>query len=239
VIDGEKVYIEDIDSVEKTRYALLTASMLHRPEADMMARFLLDSEQVYDTSVLELMGYLSNYTVKAENGAEFTYVRDGKTETIKLESHFGTRLSFTEKQLAEADFKVTSGEIFAAAFYTGRIEENSEMPTLKVTKKISSVNGIQLKIGSEAKVDINVDGGGYYVITDVIPSCGRSDKYSNFKSQRITLYTDKNGHASYTFKIAADGEYVVESAAALNRRDGTWGMSDRTVIRVEGYETKL
>lgn len=239
VIEEEKVYIEDADHLEKTQYALLTASMLHRPESDMMARFLLDREQKYNTFVLELMVYLNNYTVKTENGAEFTYVRDSKTETVKPASHFGTRLSFTEKQLAEADFKVTSGEIFAAAFYTGRIEENSDKPTLNVTKKISAADGGKLKIGSEAKVDINVEGGGYYVITDVIPSCGRSDKYSNFKSQRITVYTDKNGHASYTFKIAADGEYVVESAAAQNRRDGTWGMSDRTVIKVEGYETKI
>lgn len=239
VSDGEKVYIDGDYSIEYTQYALLTASMLHRPEADMMARFLLDTEQVYDTFVLELMVYLNNYTVKTENGAEFTYVRDGKTETVKPASHFGTRLTFTEKQLAEADFKVTSGEIFTVAFYKGRTMENSETPTLNVTKKITAENGGALKIGSEARVDINVKGGGYHVITDVIPSCGRSDKYSNFKSQRITIYTDKNGHASYTFKIAADGEYVVESAAALNRSSGEWGMSDRTVIKVEGYETTV
>lgn len=239
VADGEKAYIGGKDSLEYTQYALLTASMLHRPEADMMARWLLDREQVYDTFVLELMVYLNNYTVKTENGAEFTYVRDGKTETVKPASHFGTRLSFTEKQLAEADLKVTAGEIFAVAFYKGRIEENADKPTLNVTKKITAVGGGKLKIGSEAKVDIDVKGGGYHVITDVIPSCGRSDTYSNFKSQRIRLYTDKYGHASYTFKIAADGEYVLESAAALNRRDGTWGMSDRTVIKVEGYETTV
>ena len=97
----------------------------------------------------------------------------------------------------------------------------------------------KLKIGSEVTVDINVKGGGYHIITDVIPSCGRSDKYSNFKSQRITIYTDRYGHASYTFIIAADGEYVLESAAALNRSSGEWGMSDRTVIKVEGYETTV
>ncbi|MCI7766376.1 MAG: Ig-like domain-containing protein [Oscillospiraceae bacterium] len=239
VIDGEKVYIKGEASLENTQYALLTASMLHRPEADMMARWLLDEEQIYDTFVLELMVYLNNYTVKTENGAEFTYVRDGKTETVKPASHFGTRLSFTEKQLAEADFKVTAGEIFTVVFYKGRIEENSAAPTLKVTKKIRAEKGGQLRIGGEARVDIDVEGGGYHVITDVIPSCGRMDSYSNFKSQQIRLYTDKYGHASYTFKIAADGEYVLESAAALNRRNKTWGISERTVIKVKGYEAAV
>lgn len=234
--DGEKAYIDSRYPVEYTQYALLTASMLHRTEADMMVRYLLDEEQTYDTFVLELMVYLNNYTTKAKGGAEFTYIRDGKTETVKPASHFGTRISFTEKQLAEADLKVTAGEVYAVVFYEGSAEENSETPTLNVTKKISSVNGGALKIGSEARVDIDVKGGGYYVITDVIPSCGRSDSYSNFKSQRIKLYTNKNGHASYTFTIAADGEYVLESAAAVSRKDGTWGISDRTVIKVEGYE---
>lgn len=239
VIDGEKVYLDGKYPIEYTQYALLTASMLHKPEADMMTRFLLDSEQVYDTFVLELMVYLNNYTAKTESGAEFTYVRDGKTETVKPASHFGTCINFTEKQLAEADLKVTSGDIFTVAFYKGRIQENSEAPTLNVTKKITAGNGGKLKIGSEVTVDINVKGGGYHIITDVIPSCGRSDKYSNFKSQRITIYTDRYGHASYTFIIAADGEYVLESAAALNRSSGEWGMSDRTVIKVEGYETTV
>ena len=217
----------------------MTAAITNHPYADLMTRFLIGSQQVYDSFALELMVYLNHYSADPETDAVFTYNLDGKTETVTLDRHWGTRLKFGKEQFENADFKVTSGEVFVIANYNGHPLQNKTNPTLKVTKEISSDTGT-FRPGSLVTVKINVSGSNngynYYTVTDVIPSCGRYDRvdgyYARRNGQLLTLYTNKYGVASYKFRIATSGEYVLESAAARNC-DAQWGTSERTVISVE------
>ncbi|MBQ2823484.1 MAG: Ig-like domain-containing protein [Oscillospiraceae bacterium] len=238
--DGNlSLYISGGDLTALTQTALMTAAITNHPYADLMTRFLIGSQQVYDCFALELMVYLNHYSADPETDAVFTYNLDGKTETVTLDRHWGTRLKFGKEQFENADFKVTSGEVFVIANYNGHPSQNDTDPTLKVTKEISSDTG-SFRPGSLVTVKINVSGSNngynYYTVTDVIPSCGRYDRvdgyYARRNGQLLTLYTNKYGVASYKFRIATSGEYVLESAAARNC-DAQWGTSERTVISVE------
>lgn len=223
---------------EKTKLALITASILNLREAEYFARYLISKDPVYDSYALELVIYLRNYVPDIEGEAVFTYNLDGKTETVTLDRHRGYTLRFGEEQFRNADFKVISGAVYTVASYEARISEMSNEPTINVTKTLSG----DFTPGGKVTVRITAsthDGRTptYFTIEDVIPSCGRyledwQDNCYNRSGQRVSLWTDKFGRASYSFRIATSGDYVVEGAAAL--QDGEWGISDRSTITVKG-----
>jgi len=227
-----------LTSTELTQTAIMPAAILRLPEADSIARHLIGTAQVYDSFALELMVYLNNYSTKSDADAAFTYTRNGKPETVTLDRHFGTHITFTEEQFAEADFAVKSGEILAVANYWGNPTQNDTKPTLTVNKTISG----DLVPGGLVTVKITVKGGAdengynYYTVNDVVPSCGRYDEssngWANVNGQLLTLYTNQHGVAEYTFRISTSGKYLLESAAARNY-DGKWGMSEYTTITVK------
>ncbi len=233
--DGEET--ARLKSVELTQTAIMSAALLRLPEADSIARYLVETKQVYDSFALELMVYLNNYTTKSDGDAVFTYTRNGKPETVTLDRHFGTHITFTEKQFEEADFKVQSGEILAYATYKGHPSQNITSPTVTVKKTVSG----DFTPGGLVTVTIKVSGGAdkHYTINDVIPSCARfdgSDNYANVNGQLVTVYTDNYGTAKYSFRISTAGEYVLESAVASDY-ENNWGMSERTVIKVSNDGT--
>lgn len=244
--DGKKsVFVPGASDTALTQTAIMAASLLRHPHADMMARYLVNARQYYDSFVLELMVYLSNYVPENEGEASFSYNLDGVTKTVTLDRHFGTHIDFGEQQFNNADFKVLSGSVYTVANYMGHPSANTTDPELKVTKTLSSDTGSFIP-GSLVTVTIKVSGGGhernYYTVNDVIPSCGRytdeAEFYSRADGQRVTLYTNSSGVAKYCFRISTSGEFVLESAAAKNW-EGKWGMSARTRITVNGNEQNL
>ncbi|MBQ7980681.1 MAG: hypothetical protein IJ305_03635, partial [Oscillospiraceae bacterium] len=235
--DGNGEETAHLERLELTQTAIMPAAILRLPEADSIARYLISTAQIYDSFALELMVYLNNYTTNTEGDAVFTYNRNGKAETVTLDRHFGTHITFTEEQFTEADFKVTSGEILAVASYRGNPTQNDTKPTLTVNKTISG----DLVPGELVTVKITVKGGtdefgnSFYTVNDVVPSCGRFNEsvtgWANENGQLLTLYTNQHGVAEYTFRISTSGKYLLESAAARNY-DGKWGMSEYTTITV-------
>lgn len=233
--NGEKTAF--LDSTELTQTALMPAAVLRLPVADSIARHLIGTTQVYDSFALEIMVYLNNYMTDTQGDAVFTYTRNGKPETVTLDRHFGTHITFTEEQFAEANFKVVSGEILAIANYKGNPTQNNTKQTLTVKKTISG----DFVPGGLVNVKITVSGGedelgyNFYTVNDVIPSCGRFDErvtgYASENGQLLTLYTNQHGVAEYSFRISTSGKYLLESAAARNY-DGKWGMSEYTTITV-------
>lgn len=225
-------------SEEQTALALLTASLLELPEADMMARYLAALPKIYDTYSLELMVYLNHFVPKVSGDAEFSYSRGGKTETVRLDHHHGTCIYFTEEQFKNADFTVKSGDIYAIACYTGSPEEYNKKQQLKVTKEISG----ELKKGSLVTVTITVSGGGgCYTINDVIPSCARYVGNYNYSTNVIRLYASHvtgKASVSYNMRIVTDGNYIIEGAAAFEH-GGVWGQCERKTIEVKGNESDI
>lgn len=214
---------------EYTKLALITASVLNLPEAEYFARFLTKGEPVYDSYSLELMIYLKNYTPKVEGRAEFTYTLNGKTETVTLDRFRGQLIRFSEEQFKNADFKVLSGSVYALTRYIGRVSEQNDSPTLSVTKTMRG----DFTVGGEITVTIHTER--YALVDDVIPSCGRyidkPDSCYHRSGQRVSLYADKSGTATYRFRITTEGEYTVESAVAQGW-NGKWGESERERVTV-------
>lgn len=217
------------ETQEYTKLALITASVLNLPEAEYFARYLTDEEPAYDSFSLELMIYLKNYTPKVEGRAEFTYTMNGKTETVTLDRFRGRLIRFGEEQFKNADFKVVSGSVYALTQYIGRVSEQSDPGTLSVTKTMSG----DFTTGGEITVTIRTKP--YATIDDVIPSCGRyidkSDNCYSRSGQRISLYANKYGTATYYFRITTEGEYIVESAVAQDWNN-EWGENKRDRITV-------
>ncbi len=214
---------------EQTKLALITAAILKAPEAEWFARYLISYDPMFDTYALELMIYLQNYVPKVEGDAVFTYDINGKTETVELDRHWGYTMRFGEEQFKNANFTVTYGAVYAVTNYIGRMEEQSKPATLSVSKTLSG-DFIQ---GGLIKVTISA--APLSVVDDVIPSCGRYvDKSDNcyFRSgQRVSLFTNLSGTATYYFRITTEGEYVVEGALV---QDGeNWGISKRDTVTVK------
>ena len=214
------------ESREYTQLALVAASVLKLPEADYFARYLYDYfGTLYDSYSMELVVYLKNYVPEVEGDAVFTYELNGKTETVELERYRGKRLQFGEEQFKNADLKVLSGSVAAMAGYIGRITEQGDPAKINVTKTLSG----DFTVGGE--VTVTIKSNAWSSVDDVIPSCGRYTGTSYGRSgQRISLFTDENGRATYKFRIVSEGEYVVESAVV--RKDNSWGESGRDKITV-------
>ncbi len=223
------------DSQEMTAAALMAASVLKLKEADMFARWLAGETPKYDSFALELVTYLENYVPKTDGDAVFTFNLNGELKTVKLDKHHPTIMSFGEKQLKNAAFKVTSGEVFTEVSYIGKPDAQDTEPTVIVRK---TVTGGQ-KPGDRAYVNITVDSSvdGYFRIDDVIPSCGRYspseyDSQCDVNGQKVTLYINPRyeNNVRYNFRVATEGDYVLESAVAQG--ENGWGMSERTTIAV-------
>lgn len=235
--DDVKAFItaSDGDRQELTRTALIAASLLDMPEAETFARYLISVEPQYDSYGLQLVTYLAHYVPKTKGDAVFSYNRNGLTETVKLNRHRPTVITFTEEQLKNADFSVQSGAVYAVACYVGRVTDNPELPTLKVVKRLSG------SYTAGKKITVTIQSAPNSIIYDVIPSCGRPaftpGSYYTTNGQQIILYTDKEGKASYEFTVSLSGEFVLESAVALDINNGVWGLSERGTIKTSDAST--
>lgn len=240
--DPDNVYAYVNTSTDRdnaTSAALMTAAILKLPEADALARNVLSSYKMtarYGTSsesyAFELVMYLKNFVPKLGDNAVFTYELNGSTKTVTLDKHHGYHMQFGEEQWKNANIKVTSGSIYSLAHYIGRITENSEKPSCKVTKTVTG----EFSIGGT--VTVTISGPAYSTVYDVIPSCGRyieSDNWVYRSGQRVELWTGKSGTASYQFRINTEGEFVLEGAV-VDKYDRSWGQSERTTIKIGGKD---
>lgn len=236
---GEYAYIEDSEqSQELTAAAMAAASLLKLKEADMFARWLYNETPKYDSFALELVVYVENYVPKTDGDAVFTYNLNGELKTVKLDRHHPTIMSFGERQLKNASFKVTSGEVYTKVNFIGNPGDNDTEPAVTVTKTVSGGT----KPGDIVYVTIKVSGADkYYRVDDVIPSCGRytedsnTDYYvSDVNGQKVTLYINPYTYqvARYAFRITTEGDYVLEGAVAQS--ENSWGMSERTGFTTTG-----
>ena len=250
-----KIYADDKKEVKAyikgerdTSFALLTASVLNLPEAEGFVRYLIDSKSKTQVFVLDIMSYLRRYTPKVEGNATFSYRLNGKTETVNINRFSGVTLNFGREQLAEANFKVISGDVGCKAYYIGTLDEleTESKPSLNITKTYSSETG-GWEAGSLIKVTLSVSGGDsvYYMIDDIVPSGARYagygyDSQNSYYSrgfyverseQRISAVIYKAYSAVYYIRLVTAGEYVDESAVVRDI-SGNWGKSERGTFTV-------
>ncbi|MGN1101589.1 MAG: alpha-2-macroglobulin family protein, partial [Huintestinicola sp.] len=124
--EGTQLCISSADDIESTKYVLVAAAAAGLPQADELARYLVNSKNVYDTAAPELIYYLKHYSPASVADATFSYNLNGEEKLVTLDRSFSTCLSFTEEQFKAADFKAVSGNIRTYMHYMGRVTDISE-----------------------------------------------------------------------------------------------------------------
>lgn len=240
--DDNTVYarVKDFDT---TRLSLITASLLGLPEADGMARYLTESKQREVSTAPELMIYLENYKSEHEGSAVLKYNIDGEERTVTLDRFGRCTLKFSEEQFKNANFKAVSGKVLCTAYYEGRFTELESEPKKLIEKKLTPVSG-GWQPGALVKVTLTMSHGERNrAIDDVVPSGARfagtaNIGYARRSGQRVSGYVNNYGQMSYYIRLAAPGEYVLESAVSVDS-DGNCYISERTTLTVEEYEQNV
>lgn len=230
--EGIQLCIKGTDTLEYTKYALVAAAAAGLPEADGMARYIVNTVYVYDTAAPELIYYLKHYSTDAASEAAFSYNSGNEQKLVTLDRHLGTCIGFGEEQFKAADFKAVSGNIRTFMNYSGRVTDITAKKNLGVTKTLSADSG-GYRPGALVTVNITTSEP-YCYVTDIIPSCGRyvDNGSCRCSKQTVTLYTDKDGRAEYKFRIAVSGEFVAEGAYACGR-DNVCGITETQTITVK------
>lgn len=243
-----------------TAAASLLATALATDEAPGLARWLAEKKSAYEPYIFEQI-YFLRQNEPAGGGVSFEYTRDGKTETVTPDSGF-TSLSFTRAQLAEAAFRVKSGEVYADVYYAGAPEAAADEGSKKIglTKRIEAVDG-DFAVGGLVRVTLTPDfsaldadiGDTMLVVDDYIPTGMRFERYdhdfSRYEDIRGWYLNSRQGQRlQYTIygvgrtnvkpivyyaRCSTPGEYVVESAYITSATGDTWGASERTAVTVQ------
>ncbi len=262
-ISGEIAY-RVRDSVDPSRSqhdctaaASLLASVLNTEEAKGLANALLEKQSFYETYPLELMIYLTRVQPEKGTNAKFSYVMGGKTITEELKEGI-CYLSFSKTQLATANFKVLSGDVWADVYYTGAPDQTADQSrkTIGLTKTIEPVEG-DFSRGKLVKITLTPDlsvfdqdlGSTELVIDDYIPSGMRFERYhyedavqgnswylASRQGQRLR-FSAWGDHGAltpiiYYARCAAPGDYVVESAYISSASSDLWGATDRAEVKL-------
>ena len=263
-ISGEKALFVEINDGDRsdsdcTAAASMLATALNTEDADGLVRYLAEKKSKYEPYIFEQIYYLQNITSDEKITSSFSYTRDGETVDVELDNKF-TSISFTKKQLEEADFKVKSGEILADVYYTGTPADVSEEKNKLIgfTKTIEPVGG-SFEPGSLVKITLTPDlstfdsdiGNSMMVIDDYIPTGMRFDKYdrsytnddatargwymNSRQGQKLQFTVYGLDYAKikpivYYVRCATSGEYVVESAYITSSDGETWGLSERDTV---------
>ncbi len=266
-----------------TAAASLLATSCGHKDADALVLWLARKDTPYEPYTMEQLFYLVRRQPKEdpkpvfvhENGdkalvganeldedakAQFSYVRDGQRITRVLD-HTVQRITFTRKQLAEADFQVPVGQVWADVYYTGSAREglDPDHKRIPITKTIQPVGSDEITLGGLVKITLTPDlsafdpdvGDNHLIIDDYIPTGMRFERYGaendphargwsliSRQGQRVQFSVwnwEEEYHPTpivYYARCAAPGEYVVESAYVSSAVGSTWGASDRDTVTI-------
>ena len=150
--------------------------------------------------------------------AQFSYVRDGMRVTKVLDRRT-QRISFTKAQLAEADFRVPVGKVWADVYYAGSPSEGLDpaKKQIPLTKTIQPVGSDAIRRGSLVKITLTPDlsafdgdiGDAELIIDDYIPTGMRFERYgaeNNHNGSRGWWITSRQGQRLKFTAWGYDGE---------------------------------
>ena len=210
----EALYIPQqgqLTSGDCTAAALVAAVAADHSNADGLAIWLAEKKDPSEPHVMEQLFDLQRNKPKKdpkpifvhENGedalvganelnedakAQFSYVRDG-TRITKVLDRDTQRISFTKAQLAEADFRVPVGSVWADVYYTAAPQGSLDAADKKIplTKTVEAVDSGEIRVGSVVKITLTPDlsafdgdiGSAQLVIDDYVPTGMRFEQYGS------------------------------------------------------------
>ncbi|MEA5012022.1 MAG: alpha-2-macroglobulin family protein, partial [Angelakisella sp.] len=189
-VSGEKVLAvkaqKDSSQDDCTAAASMVATLLQHSDASQLVSYLAQKDSIYEPYYLEQLLYLTRWQPAKAQGAKVSWQQDGKTVTKEL-GRSTEYLSLSRQQLAEANFKVQAGTVYADVYYAAPAQEvkDDENKLIGMTKTIAPVNGDSFQVGDLVKITITADlvlfdgdiGEGELVIEDYLPSGMRFEQY--------------------------------------------------------------
>ena len=190
-------------------------------------------------------------------GGMFSFRRGGETITHSL-TRWGTTLNFNRSQLAEADFQVLNGVVYADVYFVGTIEQVADEAhrRIDITKTLTPVCGGDIEVGTLVRVTLTPGnnpsafgeraGSWHMVIDDYIPTGMRFERFGNSRGQwpdswhpvsRQGQRVQFSAHGTlrpiiYYVRAVTPGEYVVESAFISSAYSPVWGASERSTVTI-------
>lgn len=261
-VSGEEVlYITGegtLSDTDCTAAASMLATVLGHKDTEPLILYLIQKASQYEPYIAQQLLFLERFAPAEGVKPKVSYTLDGTVKTEELERK-GISLSMSKAQLAAADFKVLSGEVYADLYYTGGIDAGADnsQKKLGITKTITPMEG-GFEPGKLVKITLTPDISGLgtgigeagLLVEDYIPTGMRFERYGatnrrdfgenpNWWLQsrdgqrlRFSAWTaDGIAPIVYYARCATPGEYVVESPYVSSGT--TWGTAPRTTITIE------
>lgn len=162
------------DTTELTAKAALLAFLSGEDDFSSLMSYLLDgASSAYYLPLAEISAYLLRAEPPAASDASFSYVKDGKTQSVRFDASPVVMLEMDRDALNAANFQLTGGDVGVTALWVGGPEDLklTTSPGITVTKSYSG----SMTLGSSVKVTLKVSFSGetpkdLYTLSDVIPS---------------------------------------------------------------------
>lgn len=259
-VSGEEVlYITGegtLSDKDCTAAASMLATVLEHKDAEPLILYLIQKPSQYEPYIAQQLLFLERFNPADGEKPKVSYSLDGVVKAEEL-GRYGLSLSLTKAQLAAADFKVLSGEIYADVYYTGGIETGADdsQRKLGITKTITPMEG-GFESGKLVKITLDVDisgldtqvGDAGLLVEDYLPTGMRFERYGATNQQgsdsfwRLQSQTGQRLRFSawdkgtsvpivYYVRCATPGEYVVESPYVSSGT--TWGTAPRATVAIE------
>ena len=168
--------IPHVDYVWTANAAMLTALAGH-PDHHGLITFLLNNSSPLHLPLLELAVFAARHIPNMDSTAAFSYNLDGREITFDFGRTISTRLELGERQLAEADFAVISGNVgYTVQFQGGMPEEIGFPDGISVETIIESPTPGTIRVGDRVRVittitfDAGTSRGQLYHIRQALPS---------------------------------------------------------------------
>lgn len=238
--------------------SLTAASLLGKPQAEGLARYLFSINGKEDVYCSELINFCKHFRAVNTQKAAFSYVINGKTIEMTLNERESMQITLDKDQLPKANIKVISGNVGATVYYFGSPEAavNTMSTSLKINKSVSSNGSVLIKVGDLVMITLRIDTSGMteqasYSIDDYLPTGLRflsmlemydgsnSRVYLNYKEEQrlnfgwYSAYASDGVTITYYAKAVLPGSYTFDSAYVRPNGGTEYAGSQKATIIIE------
>lgn len=186
------------ETIKYTAYALLTASLVRKTDAEGLYNYLSTHTSTLDLYQLEQTAYLKYFYSMDAKPAKFSWTVGAKAETVALKPGQVHTLSLSKHDWNTLELAKEDGDIRVRAAYLGSVEEALEgtqsSERVKISKDISLYNKEKNIYAVTLNYTVTTDKNySSFTISDYIPSGARW-----YPANNSTYSHEKNGSWSHS-----------------------------------------
>ena len=193
---GNELYIKGStteDTIKYTAYALLTASLVRKTDAEGLYNYLSTHTSTLELYQLEQAAYLKYFYPLNAKAAKFSWTVGEKTETVVLKPGQVYTLSLSKGDWNALELSKEEGDVRVRAAYLGSVQEALEgtqgSDNIKISKTMSLYNAEKNIYAVTLNYTVTTDKNySCFTISDYIPSGARW-----YPANNSTSSYEKNG----------------------------------------------